>query len=302
MNSARQQEVVLPTPDPRFYLHTDSADRYPALHRLLRELNLIRGHSDGAIQNYHPSFAVLVRSGELEEILGEVLTRMSRSKDFQPNWISPRAEEWFIAESDGFALRAFALKPANDPTFSSLPNDCLVGNIGRAPIVFTHYRFPADLNLALFDQSLVLPQGSQKELRRGQSVFFRFAADIPDYAVPKATISVELSRKHYSPLLWVFERSTGSAVLCTSSYEAPVRSHAVAESLQYLAAELTQTSLEILVRLTTSRHHHVRWRALQSLCAIDFEFAKPHLLRACEDSHPIVAHAARKAVQQLRLP
>lgn len=289
----------------RFYLDPRNKERFAALHDLLRTLESTDVQAgERAVLRWSRTFNNLLQSGELQTIIGEILTEMSVSMAFQPGWISNRAEEWFIADSPNFSLRAYVVRPPMNDVLFSLSQDCLIGNLGQSPVHFQRHAFPAGLRRDVFDRNLILSEGSRETIAPLQSTTLACASDIPEYIIPAATVLVQLSPKVYAPLVWVFDRPTRSALMCSSSYEAPVRNQAVAEALQYLAMESSapvEPFLTALNQLATNPHHYVRWRALQSLCAIDFDFAKPYLLKACEDEHPTVAHAARKAAQRLAI-
>jgi hypothetical protein len=292
------------TLDERFYLDPKNSGRFGTLQSLVTSIGRSSDSTEpGNVSDWHSAFCALLRSRELEVAIAEILVALSRECPFEPNWMSALAEEWFIADGPRFSLRAFVAKPANDTVFTSLPYDCLVGNLGPA-VHFTRHKFPPDCNREVFERGLRLQRGVFEELTPLQSVVFSSATDAPEYLVTEATLLVELSLKAWAPLVWVFDTTEKSALMCTSSYEAPVRNHAVAESLQHLASKRgapMEPSLDILKRLTFNKHHHVRWRALQSLCALDFEVAKPYLLRARDDPHPLVSDAARKAAQRLAI-
>lgn len=292
------------TLEERFYLDPKNSDRFGTLQKLVHSIDCCNDSTQpGGVSDWYPAFCELLRSRELEVAIAEILIALSKECPFEPSWMSALAEEWFIADSPKFLLRAFVAKPTNDKIFTSLPYDCLIGNLGPA-VHFTRHKFPPEFNREVFERGLTLHRGVFEELLPLQSVIFSSATDAPEYLVTEATLLVELSLKDWAPLVWVFDTAEKSALMCTSSYEAPVRNHAVAESLQYLATKRCapmEPTLDILKRLTFNKHHHVRWRALQSLCALDFEVAKPYLLRARDDPHPLVSDAARKAAQRLAL-
>lgn len=284
----------------RFYLDSRNSHRFGTLQSLVRSID---SSDESKIADWYPGFCDLLSSGELEAIIAEILVALHRECPFEPRWMSALAEEWFIAESPKLLIRAFVSKPNNDKIFTSLPYDCLIGNLGPA-VHFTRHQFPAELNRSVFERGLTLRPGVFEELLHLQATTFPSATDVPEYLVTEATLLVELSLKGWSPLVWIFDSDKKAALMCTSSHDAPVRNQAVAECLQYLATKRStpmEPTLEILKRLALSEHHHVRWRALQSLCALDFEIAKPYLLQAREDPHPLVSDAARKAAERLAI-
>jgi hypothetical protein len=290
--------------DTRFYLDPEQGERFEVLQATLSEIE--SGDAPG-VRQWSSAFDRLLKSGELEIIIGEILAKMSNPDSFQPSWISERVEEWLIAESSRFSLRAIVAKPQRGDRqgfISSLTQDVLVGNLGKMPVHFVRHTFPAGTHREVFQRGLTLEQREVGSIAHLESTCFEAAHDVAEYTISAPTLVVQLSPKSFAPLVWVFDKTTKAAVMCTASYDAPVRNQVVAELLQHLAMEPAgpaQPSMDILLRLVSNRHHYVRWRALQSLCAVDFEVAKPYLLNACDDTHPTVAHAARQAAQQLSL-
>lgn len=293
------------TLDERFYLDSRQSERFGTLQNLVASIERSSESTHpGGVSDWYPAFGELMLSREIEAAIADILIALSKECPFEPSWMSALAEEWFIADSPKFSLRAFVVKPAKDTVFTSLPYDCLIGNLGPA-VHFTRHKFPPETNREVFERGLTLQRGVFEELLPLQSVIFSSETDAPEYLVTEATLLVELSLKAWAPLVWVFDTTEKSALMCTSSYEAPVRNHAVAESLQHLATKRNAPigpTLDILKRLTLNKYHHVRWRALQSLCALDFEVAKPYLLQARDDPHPLVSSAARKAAERLAIP
>jgi hypothetical protein len=292
----------------RFYLHEAQVGRFGNLHELVKTVDSSDVSDKGnPTAKWSRAFDRLLKSGELDLLICETLTRMSDSSDFQPTWISLFAEGWFIAESPKFTLNVLLARPAKASkieTITSLKQDCLVGNLGTTPVRIERYAFPEFLNLSVFDGNARLVEGPVETLNHLQSVSFACNKDVPYYEISAPTLLVQLSAKQYAPLAWVFEKSTKKALLSAASSDAPVRDQTVAELLQHLALEEDgpiEGSLDILTRLAGDPHHYVRWRALQSLCAIDFERARPYLIQACDDPHSTLAEAARKVVRNISL-
>ena len=287
----------------RFYLAPERKQSFPCLHELL---TIVRQYpwsrDDTSSAQWSRAFGTLLRSGELERIIGEALAEMAKSDAFHTEWAGPRSTEWLIAESSTFILRAFILAPPPSPVIGSLPQDSFIGNLGRTALQFVSYRFPANCDPAVFNRHTVLAEGNVESIAPREAKLFLWSRDVPDYVASSPTLIVQLSSKMYAPIVWSFERTRREALLCSASYEVPVRDRAVAELLGHLALEPSlqlEPVVTTLQSMMSNQNYYVRWRVLQSLCSIDMDIAEPYLLDACKDPNPIIAEAARKAVTRL---
>jgi hypothetical protein len=292
------------------YLERANRGRVPALSELIAQLDEAEEMASRdcqpsvplSVMRFEPAFARLMQSRELEIILAEMLGELSVEEYYRRDYISPRLEEWFIASSRLYSLEALVIRPSTNPTFSTFSQDCIIGNLGGAPIEFLQHRLSAIRDLGAFETGLQLPQGEPGAIQSRQCAVFRCGLDAIELALSAPAIQVQLLCGQHAPLVWRFTRSDRRAQLATAATDSATRSQIVGEFLQHLANESLETigaSIGYLETLVQSPHHFVRWRALQSLCAIDFQHAKPLLLQALHDPHPAVAEAAGRAVDRL---
>jgi hypothetical protein len=182
-----------------------------------------------------------------------------------------------------------------------MPFDCLVGNLGQNPLQLVRYGFPAGAKCEVFERGAKLLIGEAEQVEQGESRLLLADRDVPDYRVTHPVLMLQLHPKVFAPLIWMFDRDSGTAEMASASSEKPVRYQAIAGILQHILRDPAlpaEASLQTLSKLFRHDLHFVRWSALQSMCAIDFEFAKAYLLEACRDPHPAVVEAANRAASR----
>lgn len=244
-------------------------------------------------------FDQLLNSRELTDIVTEALLRQAQGETSHPEWLSKTAEEWVVLDTPDYSLRLTARKPRPGPLLQSLNFNCLVGNMSGPALTITCYRFPDDSRNDAFRVGLHAVEGERTTLQAGQSLELLANRDIPNVTLQAPVLTLTLYPKLYAPLIWCFDRQSLQSVMAMASHDSPVRRQAGAAMLQHIhqSEELpVEASLDTLSTLAQDSSHFVRWAALQGLCSIDLDHARPHLIRAAEDPHPAVAAAARRAI------
>lgn len=285
--------------DPRRYL--TEVERFPRLAALVAQAEAcVAGDTlPGLTHVCRKAFDQLLGSRELSEIVSEALQQMAKGDAMHPEWLSKTAEEWVVVDTPDYSLRLVARKPRQGALLQSLNFNCLVGNMSGPGFPISCYRFPDDARIDAFKVGMLAVEGEQVMLEAGQSLELLAERDIPNITLQAPVLTLTLYSKCYAPLIWCFDRKTLQSVMAMASHDSPVRRQAGAAMLQHIhqsEALPVEASLETLSTLAQDSSHFVRWAALQGLCGIDLEHARPHLLRAVDDPHPAVAAAASRAV------
>lgn len=285
------------------YLAPERLSGYPTLKTLLEAIQDAPDiGDDGNLDKWKPAFNEFLRSGEAARLAESILEGSYRDQKFQVPWISATSEEWIIAESELFSLRVTIPKPNRKQSVISLEHDCLVGNLGFTPYSFRKHIFPEQADLKVFDTAAKMAFGPEETLAQGESSHWRASVDLIDNTIRTPVLLLTLYPKVPAALRWEFSTETALPTLCMASSDTPVRKQMVAQVLQHLilAEDLpADDAVSLLHRIAQDPHHFVRWSAIQTLCALDFEAAKPLLIDACDDPHPILSAAARRAVERL---
>ncbi|RZI57140.1 MAG: HEAT repeat domain-containing protein [Rubrivivax sp.] len=285
------------------YLTPERLVTYPSLAHLLDAIHSAPDvEAENNLEKWRSAFNGFLNSGEAERLAEVILEQNYHDEKFQVPWISTTSEEWIIAESSLFSLRVTIPKPNRKQSVISLEHDCLIGNLGFTPHSFRRHRFPPRADLRVFDPTACMKRGVEETLAQGESRHWRAGTDLIENTIRAPVLLLTLYPKVPAALRWEFSTETGLPTLCMASSDTPVRKQMVAQVLQHLilAEDLPSEDAVILLRrIAQDPHHFVRWSAIQTLCALDFEAAKPLLISACDDPHPILSAAARRAVEQL---
>ncbi|HID8536489.1 HEAT repeat domain-containing protein [Stenotrophomonas sp. CC120223-11] len=275
--------------------------RFPRLSALAAAADACVAEGNAAYLTSHcrEPFDGLLRSDELSLIVAETLHAVASGDLVHPEWLSKTAEEWVVMDTRDYSLRLVARKPRPGQLLQSLNFNCLVGNMSGPEFSLTRYGFPAGAQMDAFKVGLKAVESGTLSLGRGESVELLMNQDIPHVQMRAPALTLTLYPKVYAPLIWCFDRQSLQSVMALASHDSPVRRQAGAAMLQHIhQTEVlpVEASLSTLSALVRDESHFVRWAALQGLCAIDLEHARPHLLEAARDVHPAVAAAAQRAI------
>ncbi|MGB5907057.1 MAG: HEAT repeat domain-containing protein [Stenotrophomonas maltophilia] len=275
--------------------------RFPRLSALAAAADACVAEGNAAYLTSHcrEPFDGFLRSDELSLIVAETLHAVASGDLVHPEWLSKTAEEWVVMDTRDYSLRLVARKPRPGQLLQSLNFNCLVGNMSGPEFSLTRYGFPAGAQMDAFKVGLKAVESGTLSLGRGESVELLMNQDIPHVQMRAPALTLTLYPKVYAPLIWCFDRQSLQSVMALASHDSPVRRQAGAAMLQHIhQTEVlpVEASLSTLSALVRDESHFVRWAALQGLCAIDLEHARPHLLEAARDVHPAVAAAAQRAI------
>lgn len=275
--------------------------RYPRLGALAAAADacVAEGNTASLTGHCREPFDDLLRSEELSQIVAESLEAVASGDLVHPEWLSKTAEEWVVMDTRAYSLRLVARKPRPTQLLQSLNFNCLVGNMSGPEFSMTRYGFPPGTQRDAFRVGLQAVDNGTLSLARGESVELLMCQDIPNIDMRVPALTLTLYPKVYAPLIWCFDRDSLQSVMAVASHDSPVRRQAGAAMLQHIhQAEVlpVDASLATLSALVRDESHFVRWAALQGLCSIDLEQARPHLLEAAQDPHPAVAAAAQRAI------
>lgn len=277
------------------------SDEFPRLLALIAKADecVANGRTADLTSECRSAFDHLLTSDELTMVVIESLESVASGDLLHPVWLSKTAEEWVVVDTKDYSLRLVARKPRNTALLQSLNFNCLIGNLSGPEFGIVVYECPSGTPLDDFKVGLKTKECRRIAMPERHSCELLADNDIPHVQMKVPVLTLTLYPKVYSPLIWCFDRDTLTSVMAMGSHDSPVRRQAGAELLRYIhQAESISVheSLQTLARLATDEAHFVRWSAIQALCAIDLDFARPYLLKAEVDPHPGVAAAARRAV------
>lgn len=285
--------------EPRTYL--SEIQRFPRLASLVAAADtcVANGAQAGLTSQCRTQFDQLLNSQELKAIVVESLRHQAAAKFTHPEWLSKTAEEWVVVDTPEYSLRLVARKPRRGQLLQSLNFSCLVGNMSGPAFPVVCYSFPPESKISQFGTGVRAVETRTVSLSAGDSMELLANRDIPNISLATPVLTLTLYAKVYAPLIWCFDRTSLKSVMAMASHDSPVRRQAGAAMLQHIhhsEALPEEASLATLSTLVRDPDHFVRWAALQGLCSIDLDFARPHLLSAANDPHPAVADAARRAI------
>ncbi|WP_228736218.1 HEAT repeat domain-containing protein [Xanthomonas euvesicatoria] len=286
--------------DQRSYL--SDKECFPQLSALAAAADdcVAKGRAEHLTHDCRAWFDSLLLSDDLSRIVVQSLQSVANGDLVHPDWLSKTAEEWVVLETRDYSLRLVARKPRPAPLLQSLNFNCLVGNMSGQEFSIARYYFPPDSKIDEFKVGLQASENGRVILARGQSVELLASQDIPKIDIRIPTLTLTLYPKVYAPLIWCFDKASLKSVMALASHDSPVRRQAGASMLQHIHQSETlpvEASLATLSKLVLDSSHFVRWAAIQGLCAIDLEYARPHLLRAANDPHSSIASAAQRAIK-----
>ena len=281
--------------------YLSEGERYPRLGALAAAADacVAEGNAQYLTGQCREPFDDLLRSEELSRIVTESLEAVASGDLVHPEWLSKTAEEWVVMDTRDYSLRLVARKPRPKQLLQSLNFNCLVGNMSGPEFSIARHGFPPGAQMDEFKVGLRAVERGTLTLARGESIELLMRQDIPSIDMRVPALTLTLYPKVYAPLIWCFDRESLQSVMALASHDSPVRRQAGAAMLQHIHQAETlpvEASLATLSALVRDESHFVRWAALQGLCSIDLDNARPHLLEAAHDPHPAVAAAAQRAI------
>lgn len=248
-------------------------------------------------------FEDFVASDELLAIINHELSVMRSSPEYVPR--GSNGNTILLFDAPMVTLTAIVLDKNNTSMekIYSAAGDAIFGNVSADPIPFRFHEIPASCDLDIFDTSQSVIAGPRFDLAPKKTVTIPARKVVTEYLATSQTTLVKLTSRFYHPLIWVYDKATGSPRFSSSGNLQASRLQSTISLLSALEAETAPTSNESmsnLMKLSEHRFHFVRWSAVQALCKLDFSVGKEVLAQATDDPHPHISRAARHSVEKLR--
>jgi hypothetical protein len=159
---------------------------------------------------------------------------------------------------------------------------------------------PMIQNIQEFNSNLRLEPIGQIDITPGDAVFIsgsEYAVNV-GAALNLANISL-YDLRDATPLRWAFDKKRMMASFLSVGDRPLSALKTKIELLGWLggATDSYQHYISMLESFITHHVHIIRWTAIQSVCAIDFDRGLIHLKNALHDEHPEIRRAAARAIQ-----
>lgn len=172
------------------------------------------------------------------------------------------------------------------------PAHSMSASIAAAPVAIHRFDAPADLDLSvlredvqLVDRGQAIPEINEIFSKDGRREILDVAP-----AANRPALTFRVNTMPFDDFEWSFDRSTLRPLQISSMKQVDSNLTTI---FDLLAAVRSPRSLEHLERYAIHPTHFVRWKAIQTISAIDKEMALLFVKGAADDRHPHVRAAAR---------
>ena len=106
-----------------------------------------------------------------------------------------------------------------------------------------------------------------------------------------------------TPLQWIFDCQKLESVIFTTGDRNLSVLRSVIDNLGRIGEEIdaNEAYVDTLRHFTTHPFHIIRWAAIQAISAMDFEQAKPLILRSLNDEHSDIRSVAERLTKRFSL-
>jgi hypothetical protein len=276
-------------------------DHLPNL-RALSELLNREEDAIGRLEGVQDRFEAVVASGEHVEVLTDAIRELAREPLSLPASIGRGVLVLF--RNENFSLYAQRIKFVEraERVLTTTPASAFlaVGNDG-AHMDIDRYCLPPGTDLSIFDPTARLTKECHYELRRGSPSFGYDQGEVIDMSPVGDVLLVKLVENRAVPYQWIVDANTlepqfvSATLPSLTRYETLIDLTLALEGGQIDAAD----AVSFFRFLLDHPLHFIRWKAVQGLGKLDKDAAAVALEHLCEDPHPHVQNAARKALTRL---
>lgn len=270
-------------------------------------LNRYVPDSNGKIANligFPAIFQKLAQSEIPGEICGNHLKQFLSDSDYYIDDFEDSSVTIYKDDHFTCSIRVCYPYEASTRTLSSAPSDELISVLSPVKkLTGKCYELPSEIELSIFDPSAQLRFVRDIELSRGSEPFYSRAEKVPDLRCDKKIALLSFVESDFVPYQWAFDRRSLKPLFSGATRSEISRIETSLELLELLSGSHFDMNvvLPIVERLCEHPLHFVRWKALQTLSAMDKTKAKRILLLMRGDDHPLIAKTATKIVNRIEM-
>jgi len=195
-----------------------------------------------------------------------------------------------IIDSDVFILNMKIWRACNERLDNS-PADAFEVIKSCKPVTISVYKIEDCLDIEVFQPNVKLKL-IERRIDNGTAIRKQKNEPIViDYESEEPFITIALSMKPISTLVWLFDRQTHTSmfpVLTKNEFSALIL------LCKTMATMKERRAIPLIASFTKHTSHAVRWAAIQALGKLDREEAMSCLRKAVDDQHPHIRNAAQR--------
>jgi hypothetical protein len=289
------------------FLTKEQATKYEALRALIAVDSTV-------IEDYVPAFEALLASRFLSELVTTSLKEV-QGYDLRLD-ASTEETDWRVVLTDRFSLAVrqipkFTLgqsTAATRPgpavavfrrTLTAIPNDFLLGVMGRGAVTVDLYRSAFDRDEEVFSPAHRIEHVERRRIRPGAWVLTHASREVIDIVeVEDDVVSIEFALTAARTVVWNYDAETLRASFASSGSVEGTRMEFAIELFRRFKDRNALTNLVRIAR--DHKCHWVRWKAVQAAVQIDPASGREALDVALADAHVHVRNAAQATLDNLR--
>jgi len=192
------------------------------------------------------------------------------------------------------------LKSVQDKTrgLIYIPGHAMYAPISGGSVAFDLYHLPRNFDGDCFSPEIILDPPVHELVMPSVTIVNNARLNVADIFSPtnRPQVVLMLESAAFGGLRWSFDRLTRKALSLSAQNPSDTSVEII---LELLAAVRSPESIPVIEALTSHPMHFVRWRAVQTIGAIDVDAGIRHATTATSDAHPHVRDAARKTLDRL---
>ena len=175
------------------------------------------------------------------------------------------------------------------------PNHAMSTKIAGSPLAVVRYGLPSISDAAILDTAATLTLESNTQAALGQVIFKNGNTTVLDFGTAPASpaFTLRLNTMPHGDYEWAFDRATLKPTQVSGVRQLESNITTIFDLLQATRSPL---SVEQLVPFVEHRMHFVRWKAIQTIGAIDRVAGIAQVEKVADDPHPEVRAAARRTL------
>lgn len=202
----------------------------------------------------------------------------------------------FSAPTSGVMSRDYALYYPSDKR--------IFANYSNTDVCFESYRRPAGAVSEIFRAEQQISSEGRIAVAPRQCHVFDDDSVVVDFSQAQLVSNLSLVYSgERSALRWIFDSNHLRSLFWTigDRHISVLRTMVDLLGRFGIDAQFDGAYTKTLQRLSEHQFHIIRWTAIQGISGIDFDAAKPLLLKALKDRHPDISSVAKRIVEREKI-
>jgi hypothetical protein len=258
----------------------------------LRVGRLRAAFAEGRLGDAGAELQAWLKAGLVSDFIAQQIERLITSSDYIPTMSVP------YVRMDGLLIAVALAIPGSVPLFGKIlrdsAEDAVIGIAGGAAMTFRINELPNLPDHDVFDRSVRLSPGRVRTLHPLEVLEIRAGRDVVDVVEHEGyTVLVSAHGPPRYTTVWTFDSET---LVPKAARAATLQISRIEFALGLLAHFGSPTSAVAIEPLLSHEAHNVRWCAANALDRIAPQRTADVLRRLCDDEHPHVRAAAKRAL------